>query len=54
MMTQSWQRLLGAPETMPDRFHLPTAAIAMVLAVVSMVCVVMLNVRIRAREVVRG
>ena len=54
MMTQLWQRFLGAPQTMPDRLRLPNTAIAIVLALVCIACIAMLNARIRAREVVRG
>ncbi len=54
MMTQLWQRFLGAPPTMRDDMRLPTSAIALVLATVCLICVAMLNARIRAREVVRG
>jgi ABC-type transport system involved in multi-copper enzyme maturation permease subunit len=55
IMTELWQRLLGAPDTMPrvDR-ELPSAAIVTVLLLTCLVCVLMLNARIRAREVVRG
>jgi len=54
MMTNLWQRLLGAPDEFNPRFSLPTAAIAIMLVLASLVCVGMLNKRIRAREVVRG
>jgi len=54
MMTQLWQRLLGAPEFMRGENSLPDAAIAMVLVLMCLVCVAILNARIRAREVVRG
>lgn len=54
MMTQLWQRLLGAPQTMRDILLLPTTAIVIVLALICLICVAMLNARIRAREVVRG
>ncbi len=54
MMTQLWQRLLGAPEVMRPREWLPNAAIACALIAASLICFVMLHVRIRAREVVRG
>ena len=54
MMSELWQRLLGAPDFM--RFHedLPLTAIAAMLLFICCVCVAMLNARIRAREVVRG
>jgi ABC-type transport system involved in multi-copper enzyme maturation permease subunit len=54
IMTQVWQRLLGAPDLMRSELHLPNTAIAAVLVFMCLVCVAMLNVRIRAREVVRG
>jgi ABC-type transport system involved in multi-copper enzyme maturation permease subunit len=56
MMTQLWQRLLGAPEIMRTGrdLSLPSVAIVCVLVAACMVCVAMLNARIRAREVVRG
>lgn len=54
MMTQLWERFLGAPQTMPDQLRLPNTAIAIVLGLVCLACVAMLNARIRAREVVRG
>jgi ABC-type transport system involved in multi-copper enzyme maturation permease subunit len=54
MISSLWQRLLGAPDTIrPDR-TLPTGAIATMLVLACIVCVAMLNKRIRAREVVRG
>jgi ABC-type transport system involved in multi-copper enzyme maturation permease subunit len=54
MMTELWQRLIGAPEVMRDGLNLPTVAIAMMLAGAIAICVALLNARIRAREVVRG
>jgi ABC-type transport system involved in multi-copper enzyme maturation permease subunit len=54
MMSSIWQRLLGVPEFIsPDR-SLPTAAIATMLSLACVACLCMLNIRIRAREVVRG
>jgi ABC-type transport system involved in multi-copper enzyme maturation permease subunit len=53
-MTQLWERLLGAPERMGSELSLPNTAIVTMLVLVSLVCVAMLNARIRAREVVRG
>ncbi len=53
-MTQLWQRLLGAPDRLSDEMSLPSIAIVIMLGLVSLVCVAMLNARIRAREVVRG
>lgn len=52
--TQLWQRLLGAPETMRPDLHLPSSAIAIMLASVCVISIAMLNARIRAREIVRG
>lgn len=54
MMTQLWQRLLGGREIMEGRLHLPTAAILLVLSISCGICILMLNARIRGREVVRG
>jgi ABC-type transport system involved in multi-copper enzyme maturation permease subunit len=54
MMSNLWQRLLGAPAPMNDRLSVPTLAIAVMLSLTCLVCVAMLNKRIRAREVVRG
>jgi ABC-type transport system involved in multi-copper enzyme maturation permease subunit len=54
MMSVLWQRLLGAPETFQRGSSLPTAAIAIMLALACVICLAMLNARIRAREVVRG
>jgi ABC-type transport system involved in multi-copper enzyme maturation permease subunit len=54
IMSELWQRLLGAPEVRwPDQY-IPNAAIAGVLILICVVSVTMLNARIRAREVVRG
>jgi ABC-type transport system involved in multi-copper enzyme maturation permease subunit len=54
MMANLWQRLLGAPESINERLSLPTLPIAVMLSLACLVCVGMLNKRIRAREVVRG
>jgi len=54
MMSDLWQRLLGIPEPINERLSVPTLAIAGMLSLASLVCVGMLNKRIRAREVVRG
>jgi F0F1-type ATP synthase membrane subunit a len=54
MMSNLWQRLLGAPAPMNERLSVPTLAIAVMLSLACLVCVGMLNKRIRAREVVRG
>ena len=53
-MSVLWQRLLGAPESMRSASSLPTGAIVTVLVVACLLCLAMLNARIRAREVVRG
>jgi ABC-type transport system involved in multi-copper enzyme maturation permease subunit len=54
MMAQLWQRILGAPQTIRADLYLPTAPIVAVLLLTCVACVLMLNARIRAREVVRG
>jgi ABC-type transport system involved in multi-copper enzyme maturation permease subunit len=54
VMSLLWQRLLGAPEFMRSGYSIPTIAIVIMLALVSGLCIAMLNARIRAREVVRG
>ena len=54
MMSQLCQRLMGVPESIRVGIRLPNAAIAAILVLICFVCVVMLNARIRAREVVRG
>jgi hypothetical protein len=54
IMTQIWQRLLVGPEVMSDEMQLPSTAILIVLCLACGVCVLMLNTRIRGREVVRG
>jgi ABC-type transport system involved in multi-copper enzyme maturation permease subunit len=53
IMTELWQRLLGSHEIMPGQ-AIPTTAILVFLSLVGLVCIAMLNARIRAREVVRG
>lgn len=54
IMSELWQRLLGAPEfAWPDR-SIPTSAIVVMLVLICALCVAMLNARVRAREVVRG
>lgn len=53
-MSVLWQRLLGAPESMRSASSLPTTAIVAVLVLACLICLGMLNARIRAREVVRG
>ena len=54
MMSNLWQRLLGAPAPIYGRLSVPTPAIAVMLLLGCLVCLAMLNKRIRAREVVRG
>jgi ABC-type transport system involved in multi-copper enzyme maturation permease subunit len=54
LMSNLWQRLLGVPESFNERLSMPTLAIAVMLSLATLVCVGMLNKRIRAREVVRG
>jgi len=54
MMSNLWQRLLGAPSPINENLSMPTGAIAIMLALACCVCLGMLNKRIRAREVVRG
>jgi ABC-type transport system involved in multi-copper enzyme maturation permease subunit len=54
MMSQLWQQLLGAPQTMRADWQLPGTSILTVLVLMCAVCALMLNARIRAREVVRG
>jgi hypothetical protein len=54
MMTEIWQRLMGAPSFVDPRLELSDASMAFTLALVIALCVAVLNARIRAREVVRG
>jgi ABC-type transport system involved in multi-copper enzyme maturation permease subunit len=54
MMSLLWDRLLGAHTRIDDLKQLPTPAIVTMLALACCVSIVMLNARIRAREVVRG
>lgn len=54
VMSELWQRLVGAPSILPDRVDLPNPAIVGVLIAACLLCVAVLNARIRAREVVRG
>lgn len=49
-----WRRLLGVPDGTSPQFSIPSSAIAVSLVVVCIICLGMLNKRIRAREVVRG
>ena len=54
LMTETLQRLLGVPDFMNPRIQLPSGAMAVALAVAGLLCVAVLNARIRGREVVRG
>jgi ABC-type transport system involved in multi-copper enzyme maturation permease subunit len=54
MMSELWQRLLGAPQIFHFHDDLPSGAIVTMLIFIGLVCGFMLNARIRAREVVRG
>ena len=54
VMTELWQRMLGAPPLMNSRLELPSFAMVSVLVIACLLCVAVLNARIRAREVVRG
>ena len=54
VMSELWQRLVGAPQLFPGRMDLPSPALVAVLIAASLACVAVLNARIRAREVVRG
>jgi ABC-type transport system involved in multi-copper enzyme maturation permease subunit len=54
IMTELWVRLLGVPSFGDPRLWLPTGAIAAVLVIAALLCIAVLNARVRAREVVRG
>ena len=54
IVTNLWQQLLGAPDRFNARFTLPSSAMAAVLLLDCLLCIAMLHIRIRAREVVRG
>lgn len=54
VMSEIWQRLLGAPPILGRRLELPNSAMAAMLVLAGLMCVAVLNARIRAREVVRG
>lgn len=54
VMTEVWMRLLGVPRFGDPRFWLPGPAIGVVLVIAALLCVAVLNSRIRGREVVRG
>jgi hypothetical protein len=54
MMSLLWERLLGVHSRIENALQLPTRAIVTMLALECCLSMVMLNTRIRAREVVRG
>lgn len=54
IMTELWMRLLGVPRFGDPKLWLPTGAIVSVLIVAGLMCIAVLNARVRAREVVRG
>jgi ABC-type transport system involved in multi-copper enzyme maturation permease subunit len=54
MISSLWQQLLGAPRVINVDFSVPNSAIAVMLLLDCIVCIGILNLRIRAREVVRG
>jgi ABC-type transport system involved in multi-copper enzyme maturation permease subunit len=54
ILTNLWQQLLGAPDRLNARFTLPNSAMAAMLLLDCVLCIAMLHIRIRAREVVRG
>jgi hypothetical protein len=54
MMSLLWERLLGVHSRIDNVLQLPTRAIVTMLALGCCLSMVMLNRRIRAREVVRG
>ena len=54
VMSELWQRLVGAPELFRGRMDLPSPALVAVLIAACLACIAVLNARIRAREVVRG
>ena len=54
MMSELWQRLLGAPEITSESRAMPSGAIIVMLMLACLMFGAMLNARIRAREVVKG
>jgi ABC-type transport system involved in multi-copper enzyme maturation permease subunit len=54
IVTNLWQQLLGAPDRLNARFTLPNGAMIFMLLLDCILCIGMLHIRIRAREVVRG
>lgn len=53
-MNELWQKLLGVDRFPHPERELPVSAILITLGAACLVCIAMLNARIRAREVVRG
>jgi len=54
IMNELWQKMLGTRQLAHPENMLPVPAILTVIACTCLLCVAMLNARIRAREVVRG
>lgn len=54
MMSLLWQRLLGVERSFFSQISLTNEAIVTMLVLVCLLCIAILNARIRAREVVRG
>jgi hypothetical protein len=54
MMSLLWQRLLGVERPIFSQLSLTSESIVTMLGLVCLICATILNVRIRAREVVRG
>jgi ABC-type transport system involved in multi-copper enzyme maturation permease subunit len=54
VMSEIWERLLGYTSFRNPNLQLPNSALALVLIVSALICMAVLNARIRAREVVRG
>jgi ABC-type transport system involved in multi-copper enzyme maturation permease subunit len=54
IMSELWQKLLGTDRFPHPERELPVSAILISLGMICLLCVAMLNARIRAREVVRG
>lgn len=54
MISSLWSTLLDVPSFVDSDRSIPTPAIVFVLCMACLVCLAMLNQRIRAREVVRG
>ena len=54
VMSEIWERLLGYTTFRNPKMELPSSALAAVLVVAVLLCIAVLNARVRAREVVRG